>query len=239
MPRDISVVIPTLDEEAQVAAAVCSVRDHAEVIVVDGGSADRTREVAAAEGAKVLRSARGRGCQLDTGARQAQGEWIVLLHADTRLDDGWAAALRGLPVAVVGGAFRFAVDSPRAAYRVLERGVALRCRVLRMPYGDQGIFVRRETYEQVGGVPHLPLMEDVTFMRRLGRAGRLAFPPVQALTSARRWERQGIVATTLKNWSLVALYVLGVSPERLARAYEGQPPPPPETRPAEKEEALS
>jgi rSAM/selenodomain-associated transferase 2 len=239
MARDISVVIPALDEEAQVAAAVRSVRDQAEVIVVDGGSADRTAEVAAAEGARVLQSPRGRGRQLDAGAREAGGEWIVLLHADTWLEEGWAAALRGLPPDVVGGAFRFAVDSGRPAYRVLERGVAARCRLFGMPYGDQGIFARRRTYEAVGGIPHLPLMEDVTFVRRLGRAGRLAFPPVRAFTSARRWERQGIVVTTLKNWSLVAWYALGASPERLARVYEGRPAPEKKRRASEEGEALS
>ena len=238
MSRDISVVIPALDEEAQVGAAVRSARDHAEVIVVDGGSTDRTSEVAAAEGARVLQSPRGRGRQLDAGAREARGEWIVLLHADTWLEAGWAAALRALPADVVGGAFRFAVDSPRPAYRVLEHGVAARCRMFRMPYGDQGIFARRSTYEAVGGIPHLPLMEDVTFVRRLRRAGRLAFPAVRAFTSARRWERQGILVTTLRNWSLVAWYALGASPERLARVYEGRPAPE-KRRQAEEGEALS
>jgi len=236
MAPEISVVIPTLDEEAQVAAAVRSVRDHAEVLVVDGGSADRTCEVAAATGARVLRSPRGRGRQLDLGARESGGDWIVFLHADTRLDEGWAAALRALPPDVVGGAFRFAVDSSRRGYRVLERGVAVRCRLLGLPYGDQGIFVRRRTYREVGGVPHLPLMEDLAFVRRLGRCGRLAFPPVKALTSPRRWERQGIVATTIKNLSLVARYALRASPERLARAYD---PPPVETPRAEEGGVLS
>jgi rSAM/selenodomain-associated transferase 2 len=237
MPPGVSVIIPALDEEAQVAAAVRSVRDHAEVIVVDGGSADRTCEVAAAAGARVLRSPRGRGSQMDAGAREARGEWIVLLHADTWLDAGWADALRALPADVVGGAFRFAVDSPRPAYRVLERGVATRCRLFHLPYGDQGIFARRRTYEEVGGIPHLPLMEDVAFVRRLRRAGRLAFPAVRALTSPRRWERQGVAVTTLKNLSLVAWYALGASPERLARVYEGRPRP--ESPRREEGEALS
>jgi rSAM/selenodomain-associated transferase 2 len=219
MGESISVVIPALDEEAQVAAAVRSVRGSAEALVVDGGSTDRTCEAAAAAGARVLRSPRGRGRQLDLGARQSRGEWIVFLHADTRLEDGWAQALLALPPDAVGGAFRFAVDSPRPRYRVLEAGVALRCRLVHLPYGDQAIFVRRGTYNEVGGVPPLPFMEDVAFVRRLGRAGRLAFPAARAFTSPRRWEREGLVATTLKNWSLVVRYALGTSPERLARAY--------------------
>jgi len=215
----VSVVIPTLDEEQRLPAAIQSVRADADVIVVDGGSGDATREVAAREGARVLEAPRGRGRQLDQGARAATGEWLLFLHADTRLETGWAAALAALPPEVVGGAFRFAVDSPRPAFRVVETVVRLRLRLFALPYGDQGLFVRREVYARIGGVPHLPLMEDVAFVARLRRAGRLAFPPVRAFTSARRWDRYGIVGTTLRNWSLLALYAAGQSPERLARRY--------------------
>jgi rSAM/selenodomain-associated transferase 2 len=218
------VVIPTLDEEAWVGGAIASARTagpRVEVLVVDGGSRDATREVAAAGGATVVDAPRGRGVQLHAGARRAQGEWLVFLHADTRLDTGWAEALAGLGAAVVGGAFRFAVDSPRGAYRCIEAGVTLRCRVLRLPFGDQAIFCRRTAYEAVGGFPPLPLMEDVAFVRRLRRAGPLALPPLRALTSCRRWERHGLVRTTLRNWGLLALYDLGWSPEHLARLYYG------------------
>jgi len=212
-------VIPTLDEEQRLPSAIQSVRADADVIVVDGGSGDATREVAAREGARVLEAPRGRGRQLDQGARAATGEWLLFLHADTRLETGWADALAALPPEVVGGAFRFAVDSPRPAFRVVERAVRLRLRLFALPYGDQGLFVRREVYARIGGVPHLPLMEDVAFVARLRRAGRLAFPPVRAFTSARRWDRYGIVGTTLRNWSLLARYAAGQSPERLARRY--------------------
>jgi GT2 family glycosyltransferase len=120
---------------------------------------------------------------------------------------------------VVGGAFRFAIDARRPAYRLIEAGVALRCRLWGLAFGDQGIFVRREAYGIVGGFPPFPLMEDVAFMRRLGRAGPLAFPSVRAFTSARRWEQGGVVATTLRNWRLQALYASGWPPERLAGLY--------------------
>ena len=219
MRPSVSVVIPTLDEEQRLPAAIQSVRADADVIVVDGGSGDATREVAAREGARVLEAPRGRGRQLDQGARAATGEWLLFLHADTRLETGWAAALAALPPEVVGGAFRFTVDSPRPAFRVVETVVRLRLRLFALPYGDQGLFVRREVYARIGGVPHLPLMEDVAFVARLRRAGRLAFPPVRAFTSARRWDRYGIVGTTLRNWSLLALYAAGQSPEGLARRY--------------------
>jgi rSAM/selenodomain-associated transferase 2 len=215
----VSVVIPALDEERHLAAAIRSVRADAEVIVVDGGSGDASREVAAQEGARVLQAPKGRGRQLDEGARAATGEWLVFLHADTTLEHGWADAIAALPADVAGGAFRLAVDSPRAGFRAVERGVRLRLRLFALPYGDQAIFVRRQVYARIGGMPQLPLMEDVAFVARLRRAGRLAFPTVRAFTSPRRWERYGIVGTTLRNWSLLARYAAGESPERLARRY--------------------
>lgn len=217
----LSVVIPTLNEEKCVGDAVSSVAGLAEVIVVDGGSDDATVEAARRAGARVLESPRGRGVQLDRGARAAMGEWLVFLHADTRLEHGWADALASLPDDVVGGAFRFAVDSPRRAYRIIEAGVALRCRLFHLPFGDQGIFVRRAIYGMIGGFPPFPLMEDLAFARRLVRTGRMAFPQVRAFTSARRWEKGGVMATTLRNLGLQALYTAGLSPERLARLYGG------------------
>jgi rSAM/selenodomain-associated transferase 2 len=222
--KRLSVVIPALDEETFVAQAVASARaggPDVEVIVVDGGSSDRTREIAASAGASVMEAPRSRGIQLDVGARRASGEWLVFLHADTCLEPGWANALASLPEEVIGGAFRFAVDSPRRGYRPIEAGVALRCRLFRMPYGDQAIFCRRSSYEAAGGFPHLPLMEDVAFVRRLARAGRLGFPPVRAFTSCRRWERHGLMRTTLMNLGFLGLYALGVPPQRLARLYYG------------------
>jgi rSAM/selenodomain-associated transferase 2 len=217
----LSVVIPALNEERCVADAVLSVRDEAEVIVVDGGSGDATADAARRAGACVVASPRGRGVQLDRGARAAAGEWIVFLHADTRLEHGWSQAVSGQPADVVGGAFRLAVDSPRRAYRVIEAGVALRCRLFHLPFGDQGIFVRRAVYGMVGGFPPFPVMEDVAFSQRLARAGRMAFPAVRAFTSARRWEEGGVMATTARNLGLQALYAAGFPPERLARFYGG------------------
>jgi rSAM/selenodomain-associated transferase 2 len=230
-PTLLSVVIPALDEEALVGDAVRSVRDHAEVIVVDGGSTDGTRAAAEAAGATVIGAGRGRGVQLDAGARAARGDWLIFLHADTRLEAGWAAALLALPDAVAGGAFRFALDPPRPAYRWLEAGVALRCRLFRLPYGDQGLFARREVYSGIGGFRPLPLMEDVDLVRRLARAGLLAFPAVRAFTSARRFERRGLLATSARNLWLLALYAAGLRPDRLARLYGEREPRGPAPRP--------
>lgn len=216
----ISVVIPALDEEGRIGQAVRSVRGEAsEVLVVDGGSRDRTCQEAAAAGARVTVFPGGRGVQLAHGAREAAGEWLVFLHADTHLEAGWAAQLRSLDARAAGGAFRFAVDSARPAFRVIEAGVALRCALLRLPYGDQALFARRGAYAAAGGFPPLPLMEDVAFVRRLRRVGPLAFPAARAFTSPRRWDRRGVAATTLGNLRLLALYLAGRSPERLAREY--------------------
>lgn len=223
MPERISVVIPTLDEEHAVGAAIASVRDEAdEVIVTDGGSADRTRERAEQAGARVLPAPRGRGAQLHYGTLVASGDWLLFLHADTRLEPGWSQWVRGLPPSTPGGAFRFAIDSPRRAYRLIEAGARLRCRLFGLPYGDQALFARRGAYERLGGFRPLPLMEDVDFVRRLRRLGPLALLPCRALTSPRRWEARGVLAGTLTNWWTLALYAMGRSPERLQRFYEGR-----------------
>jgi rSAM/selenodomain-associated transferase 2 len=224
----ISVVLPALDEEDTIAAAVASVRDEAaEVIVADGGSSDRTRERAREAGAAVLEAPRGRGVQLQQGGAAARGDWLVFLHADTRLDPGWSRALASVPAASPGGAFRFAIDSPRRAYRLIEWGARQRCRFFRLPYGDQALFARRAAYDAVGGFRPLALMEDVDFVRRLRRLGPLSLLAPRALTSARRWEDGGPLRRTLTNWSVMTLYTLGASPDRLARLYAGRRRRPP------------
>lgn len=214
----ISVVIPALDEQAHVSLAIGSVREADEILVVDGGSWDQTREHAREAGARVIQGPPGRGRQLAQGAIAASGDWLVFLHADTRLEAGWADALRSLPEPICGGAFRFALDSGRRSLRVVEWGVHARCALFALPYGDQGLFARRAAYDRAGGFAPLPLMEDVDFVRRLRRVGPLAFPPQRAFTSARRWEAHGVVATTLTHAWCLGRYALGADPARLARA---------------------
>ena len=213
-------VIPTLEEEALVGSAIGSVRAAAsEVVVVDGGSRDGTASRAAAAGARVLESVPCRGRQLDEGARAASGDWLLFLHADTRLEAGWPMALAQIGPQTVGGAFRFAVDSARPVFRAIEAGVALRCRLFGLPYGDQAIFARRQAYLEAGGFPHMPLMEDVAFVRRLRKVGGFRLLAPRAFTSPRRWERLGVVRTTALNWTIAALYGAGCPPARLARFY--------------------
>ena len=223
-PARISVVIPARDEERTLARAIGSVAAEAEVIVVDGCSRDRTREVAERLGVTVLSSPPSRGLQLRVGAERASGNWLVFLHADTWLEAGWAEALRALGMEVAGGAFRFAIDAPGRGYRLLEKAVALRSAHFRLPYGDQALFARRAVLDRLGGIAPVPLMEDVDLAQRLRREGRLALLAPRAFTSPRRWERHGLVGATLRNGCLLALYAMGVPPARLARLYSGSRP---------------
>jgi rSAM/selenodomain-associated transferase 2 len=225
----ITMVIPVLNDAAPLAALLPGlptvlVDPAVEIIVVDGAEAsDPAMDVLRERypGVTWMRSAPGRGAQMNEGARRARGRWLVFLHADTRLGAGWIDVLRRLDAQprVAGGSFRFALDSPRRCARWIEWGVRIRVRLFDLAYGDQGLFVRRAVFEELGGYRELPLMEDVDFIRRLRQRGRLAHADVPALTSARRWERDGWLRRTLENSVLLALFLAGRPPERLARRY--------------------
>ena len=222
----LSVVIPVLNAAPCLAATIAALGGvPAEVVVVDGGSGDDSCSVAAALGARVVTAARGRGGQLAAGIAAATGDWLLLLHADTRLGPGWAAGARALMRAPDGsecrdraGYFRFVLDSAAPQARRLERAVAWRCRVLGLPYGDQGLLISRSLLAQVGGMRALPLMEDVDLVRRLGR-GRLLALEAAAVTSAARWERQGWRRRSARNLGCLALYLAGVPPRWIERLY--------------------
>jgi rSAM/selenodomain-associated transferase 2 len=217
-----SIVIPTLNEATHIAGAIVSARalEPAEIIVIDGGSTDDT--LAAARGAdQVLMAVRGRAAQQNFGAAASQGDVLLFLHADCRLEPGGldqvATALAD--ARCVGGCFRQRIDAGGVRFRWLERGNSLRVKLWGLAYGDQGIFVRRDVFDRLGGFPSLALMEDLFFMKRLRREGSLALLAGPLHVSARRWERQGIFLQTTRNWCLTALAQCGVSPNRLARFY--------------------
>ena len=159
---------------------------------------------------------RGRARQMNAGAAVARGSWLVFLHADTRLPSGWQRAIESAEQAgAVAGCFQFALESKHPFARVIEAGVRLRVAVLGLPYGDQAIFVRRDVFESLGGYADIPIMEDVDLVRRLRVTGRLLPASYRAVTSARRWERDGWVRVTARHLRLILLYFAGVSPERL------------------------
>jgi rSAM/selenodomain-associated transferase 2 len=216
----LSVVIPALDAAASLPGTLAALAGApAEILVVDGGSADATREAAARLGARVVEAPRGRGTQLAAGAAAARGPWLLLLHADTRLAPGWSEAVRR-SMEQPGRAwfFRFALDDAAPAARRLERAVAWRCRALALPYGDQALLVHRDLLDAVGGIRPLPLMEDVDLVRRIGRA-RLGAIGVDAVTSAARWRRDGYLARSARNLACLTLWFLGLPPARIARLY--------------------
>ncbi len=220
----LSVVIPALDAARHLRGCLAAVVGAAaEVVVVDGGSRDGTAELARDLGARVIAAPRGRGCQLAAGIAAAGGDWLLLLHADTRLGLDWPAAASAFmqrPESNDRAAhFQFALDSAHKRARRLERAVAWRSRVLGLPYGDQGLLIARAFLDRVGGMRPLPLMEDVDLVRRIGRR-RLVPLDVPAVTSAERWERGGWRRRSARNLGCLALFHLGVSPERLARLYD-------------------
>jgi rSAM/selenodomain-associated transferase 2 len=232
----IAVVIPALDEAEQIEAAVRSVWESSgaatggtpggmsspDVVVVDGGSLDRTVDRARAAGARVLHSPSGRALQLEAGWRATEGEVVLFLHADTRLPVGWDAALCGAlsDPGVVGGAFGFRFRERRLGLAWIEWGARLRSRA-GLPYGDQALFARRSALEAIGGIPQVPIAEDLDFVRALRGRGRLALLPLDALTSARRYLARGPFRTWLRHTLALGAWRLGVDRARIARWVRG------------------
>jgi rSAM/selenodomain-associated transferase 2 len=217
----LSVIIPTLNAAATLGECLARLGEVRDVIVVDGGSWDGTQGIAEAAGARLVVADCGRGAQLRLGAEAARGDWLLFLHADTRLERGWAEAVRSHVEGHEGaaGCFRFRLDDRAWQARLIESGVALRVWCFGLPYGDQGLLVSRALYERVGGYAALPLMEDVDLVGRIGWR-RLRVIRADALTSAARWRRDGWFRRSARNLCCLFLHRFGMSEERLARLYE-------------------
>jgi len=223
MDARLSIVVPVLNEEAGIAAALDALsplraRGH-EVIVVDGGSDDATTTLAAPRCDRLLSAPRSRALQMNAGARAARGDALLFLHADTRLPEGadeivLAALARG-----IWGRFDVAIDSARMALKLVACAMNLRSRLTGIATGDQAIFVRREAF---AGFAEIPLMEDIAFSRAMKRRARPVCLRARVSTSARRWEARGVVRTIALMWRLRLLYALGIAPQRLAREYVDQ-----------------
>ena len=230
----ISVIIPALDEEASIASTIRSCRGAGpgEVIVVDGGSRDRTVEIARARADAVIAAPRGRAAQMNAGAAAARGEVLLFLHADTLLPGGSLPAVLGAlkDPGVIGGAFRVRLAASPDAGRYVRAMLGItgwmigaRGAVSRSYSGDQAIFVRAEAFRAVGGYPEIPLMEDVELSRRMRRAGKTVLLPLRVESSGRRWEAWGPLKTVLFMWRLRIGYLLGRAPARCAEAYRRGP----------------
>ena len=223
VPPKISVVIPTFNEEVHISKTIR--KAHAglrvECIVADGGSEDRTEMLSRQQRAQFLRCDPGRAAQQNTGAAAASGDILLFLHADTELPDHWDLMIRTAlkDPAVALGAFRFQIKERLRGIRTVEWGANVRSTFFRMPYGDQGLFIRRDLFVRIGGFPDQPILEDVGLVRRVRRLGRVMTLDAPVLTSGRRWQRLGVFRTTLRNQLILLGAPLGVSAQRLRSFY--------------------
>lgn len=223
----ISVVVPTLNAASTLGTTLDSLAPYhpellKEVIVADGGSSDETVEIARKAGCVVVRADKGRGVQLRIGARAATQQWLLFLHADTRLSDDWgrvaSSFLKQPDREEAAAVFSFRLDDHGFAARVLEQLVAIRVRVLALPYGDQGLLISRALYDEIGGFADIPLMEDVDIVRRIGRR-RLRRLPACVVTSAEKYRRDGYFLRSVRNLFCLGLYFAGVAPTRIGKLY--------------------
>jgi hypothetical protein len=219
----ISIIIPVLNEASSIAGVIqqALTGKNIEIIVSDGGSKDQTIEVINSLGVTMIQSLPGRAQQMNQGAKQATGDILLFLHADTYLPDGFDDAIRQILTQpqTVAGAFQLKISAHLQGIRWVEKMVNLRSRLLQFPYGDQAIFLKSSTFWQIGGFPSLPIMEDFELIQQLRKQGRITIASMAVLTSGRRWQHLGILKTTLLNQLIILGYFLGISPQQLAQCY--------------------
>ncbi len=224
----VTVILPVLNETARINDLITHLRGlqpdaPREIIVVDGDPGGGTVGSLLDKGVITAVTERGRAHQMNYGAALASGDILLFLHADTRLP---ADALARVKAAMdndryAAGAFDLGIQTARRIFRITEKYVALRTRITRVPFGDQAIFIRKSYFDRIGGYRDIPLMEDIELMRRIRKRGdRIIIIPEQVMTSARRWENEGVLYCTLRNFALRLSYVLGTPPERLVKWYK-------------------
>ncbi len=219
----ISVIIPTLNEASCLAGTLAKIwnAEDVETLIVDGGSTDRTVEIAKSCSVKVIAAKRGRATQMNKGAAAASGGILLFLHADTHLPNGFADYARRILARpeIAAGSFKLQINGAMPGLRLIERAANWRSKTLQLPYGDQALFLKTSLFRAMGGFPDIPIMEDLEFVRRLRKRGRIAIAPVPAVTSARRWLALGLWRTTLMNQCALAAYYAGVSLPTIAEWY--------------------
>ena len=222
----ISVIVPALNEAENIRGCIECIKAEEgdrEIIVCDGGSSDSTVQIVRKyEDVILIEAEKCRGAQMNRGAAAAGGEVLLFLHADTKkLGRGWSGELLSALAdeSVVGGAFTFEIDNPALRYRLIESWVKLRCSLFSLPYGDQGIFVRRGIFDGIGGYRDIPLMEDVEIIGRMKNEGRVVILKKSAVTHDRRWVRRGWIRASVSNQMVMLMYKMGIDPHTLARFY--------------------
>ncbi|XLQ12080.1 MAG: TIGR04283 family arsenosugar biosynthesis glycosyltransferase [cyanobacterium endosymbiont of Epithemia adnata isolate EadnSB Bon19] len=221
---EISIIIPVLNEETFILKTLNNLRTNEaiEVIVVDGGSQDNTVQLVQNMGVKIIKLTQAsRSLQMNQGALLATGNILLFLHADTILPQGYDELILNSfsNSKIVGGAFKLKIDLSLFSLRLIEILVNWRSQIFSIPYGDQGIFVKTSVFREIGGFTNFPIMEDFEFMQKLNKRGKIVIVSAKVVTSGRRWQKLGVVKTTLINQLIILGYYLGVSPQKLVQWY--------------------
>ena len=219
----ISIIIPVLNEVSTIAQtiSIAQTAKDIEIIVVDGGSNDGTIELVKSLGITLLTGLPGRSFQMNCGAKAATGNILLFLHGDTFLPLNFDQLLQEILAKpkIIAGAFELGIRGKNKNLRIVEKIVNWRSRYLQMPYGDQGIFLFAQIFQEIGGFPEIPIMEDFELMRQLRKRGKIGIVSVPVLTSGRRWQKLGIFKTTIINQVIIIAYLLGISPHILVKLY--------------------
>lgn len=219
----ISIIIPALNEEHHLPGLLTRLKRHEglEVIVADGGSTDRTLEIASRFNARIIKALPGRGSQQNAGARAASHDILMFLHCDTKLPENFPATVCNVlnQDNTAAGSFRLKINAHEHVFRLVEWGANLRSRLFGLPYGDQALFMKKKLFDKAGGFPDQPLLEDLAIVRKLKQIGKIRIAPESVVTSARRWRQKGVMRTTVINQLILLGFLCGIDPAKLARLY--------------------